>query len=520
MVDVRPLLFANALAFMMLLTAGFAKVTSDHLDSGKTIPSVATTPISTFQPSQSTTDDDQNPEQSAQDEKVSDAELDAVFADTPFETEKSSSGIDTSNLDAEALEEESIFADVPKHKGTESAPEAITAAETRASGSEAEHSGSEAMPSGSEAMPSGSQSMSVATETPSATTVPSTEVQASTTAAPEPEMEEIITRVEAPAPRRAAKPKPAAITGLLTVRSNVNEDTVLIDGKPYGPTRLDLELKPGRYEIEVAKSGYTSWRGEVNVLPGKRNTLIARLEEYTYVEYRNGEWVGGVLTGEGSYSGEDGTEYTGSFINKLFHGSGTIRYPDGTKYSGDWFEGQMQGEGAITLANGDAYIGEFKDNQFNGNGTLTKVNGDIYSGFWINGSLSGEGTLTTKQGLLYVGGFSENLFHGTGNLTYPDGTHFEGSFSNGKYHGKGTETFSSGKQYIGQFMDGQYHGQGELLNPNGSKITGTFKFGKPFGKATLTTPEGEIFTARTNEPGVCYRDKSYRATQCPPMEGW
>lgn len=522
MVDVRPLLFANALAFMMLLTAGFAKVTSDHLDSGKTIPSVATTPISTHQPSQRTTDDDQNPEQSAQDEKVSDAELDAVFADTPFETEKSSSGAAASKLDAEALEEESIFADVPKHKGTESTPEAMTTAEPSAIGTstatETVSIVTETMPAATETAPASETHGQPADGSPAS--VAESQAQASIDAAPEAEMEEIITRVEAPAPRRAAKPKPAAITGLLTVRSNVSEDTVLIDGKPYGPTRLDLELKPGRYEIEVAKSGYTSWRGEVNVLPGKRNTLIARLEEYTYVEYRNGEWVGGVLTGEGSYSGEDGTEYTGSFVNKLFHGSGTIRYPDGTKYSGDWFEGQMQGEGAITLANGDAYIGEFKDNQFNGNGTLTKVNGDIYSGFWINGSLSGEGTLTTKQGLLYVGGFSENLFHGTGNLTYPDGTHYEGSFSNGKYHGKGTETFSSGKQYIGQFMDGQYHGQGELLNPNGSKITGTFKFGKPFGKATLTTPEGEIFTARTNEPGVCYRDKSYRATQCPPMEGW
>jgi hypothetical protein len=59
-----------------------------------------------------------------------------------------------------------------------------------------------------------------------------------------------------------------------------------------------------------------------------------------------------------------------------------------------------------------------------------------------------------------------------------------------------------------------------MLNPNGSKITGTFKDGKPFGKATLTTSEGEVFTARSSEPGVCYRLKSYRATECPKLEGW
>lgn len=69
-------------------------------------------------------------------------------------------------------------------------------------------------------------------------------------------------------------------------------------------------------------------------------------------------------------------------------------------------------------------------------------------------------------------------------------------------------------------MAGKYYGAGELLNPNGGKITATFKDGKPFGQVRLTTPQGEVFTARTEQPGVCYRLKSYRATQCPPMTGW
>ncbi|PIE44409.1 MAG: PEGA domain-containing protein [Gammaproteobacteria bacterium] len=315
-------------------------------------------------------------------------------------------------------------------------------------------------------------------------------------------------------------PVAKATTGKLIVRSNVNGDMVLINGKPYGKTKLEVNLKPGRYNVEVAKPGYVSWKGATNVYLGKSSALVASLEEYTSVEYRDGQWRGGISTGEGTYIESDGTEYTGSFVNKLFHGKGAIRYPDGIKYSGDWFEGKMHGQGSLTLANGDVYIGGFRDDQFNGDGTLTKANGDIFSGFWVKGALNGDGSLTTREGLLYVGGFADNLFHGQGDLTYPDGRHYDGSFSNGKYHGKGVETFADGKQYSGQFMDGTYHGHGEILNPNGSKISGTFKFGKPYGKAKLTTPEGEIFTARTNEPGVCYREKSYRATQCPPMEGW
>jgi len=316
------------------------------------------------------------------------------------------------------------------------------------------------------------------------------------------------------------KPKPIITTGKLVIRSNVEDDTVLINGKPYGPTRLVVDLTPGSYSIEVAKNGYSSWKSDITVRKGDNTTLKARLDHYTTVDYRNGEWMNGITTGEGTYLANDDTRFEGGFVNGKFHGIGSVHYTDGTEYRGEWFEGSMQGDGTLLTSQGDNFVGLFKDNEFNGEGTLTKSNGDIYTGYWVNGSLNGQGSLTTKDGLLYVGGFSDNQFHGDGSLTYPDGRYYEGSFSKGQFHGKGTEIYANGKKYSGQFMEGKYHGKGEIMNPNGSKITGTFKFGQPFGKATLTTPQGEIFTARTTDPGVCYRLKSYRATQCPPMEGW
>lgn len=314
--------------------------------------------------------------------------------------------------------------------------------------------------------------------------------------------------------------KQAITTGKLVVRSNVTNDTVLINGKPYGPTKLDLELTPGNYSVEVAKQGYLSWKASIDIRRGSTQTINASLKQSTKVVYTNGVWKNDIKTGEGHYTKEGKFEYNGSFVNGEFHGNGSIRYANGMKYQGQWFEGKMQGKGTLTTTEGDNYIGELSDSKFNGEGTLTKATGDIYTGFWIDGVLNGQGTLTTKQGLLYVGGFADNLFHGNGSLTYPDGGHYEGSFSNGMFHGKGVETYSNGKKYVGQFIDGLYHGNGEILNPNGSKITGTFKDGKPFGKATLTTPEGEVFTARSSEPGVCYRQKSYRATECPELDGW
>jgi len=63
----------------------------------------------------------------------------------------------------------------------------------------------------------------------------------------------------------------------LTVRSNVYYDDVLINGTPYGSTRLDVLLPPGEYEVEVRKPGYTSWRDRVT-LDGAV-TVIAELTE-------------------------------------------------------------------------------------------------------------------------------------------------------------------------------------------------------------------------------------------------
>ncbi len=494
MVDVRPLLFINALAFMLLLTAGFAQVTSHKSHSGAEIPPLYTETSTIEQPT------------------ATNAEAYAQSATTGVAVEQTSQTPETTTdyvdeiTPATAASDDAIFADTPPE--TTEAPDPIFADTT-------EHS-SETMAARPEVEVTAPEEQAPAiAKTPEPAAAPAPKAPTlSKPIADKVEMEQVT--FVAPAPIVAAK----ATTGQLTIRSNVSDDMVLVNGKPYGKTRLDLTLKPGNYDIEVAKSGYVSWKGSAQIVAGKESTLIARLEEYTSVEYRNGKWRGGIISGEGVFVDSDGTEYTGSFVNKLFHGKGSIRYPDGTKYSGDWFEGKMQGRGSLTLSNGDTYIGEFREDQFNGDGTLTKANGDIYSGFWVNGALNGQGSLTTKKGLLYVGSFSDNLFHGNGNLTYPDSRHYEGGFSNGKYHGKGIETFATGKQYSGQFMDGQYHGQGEIQNPNGSKINGTFKFGQPYGKAILTTPEGEVFTARTTEPGVCYRDKSYRATTCPPMEGW
>ena len=68
-------------------------------------------------------------------------------------------------------------------------------------------------------------------------------------------------------------------TGNLIIRSNVNGDQVMINGEPKGSTKLDLELKPGVYVIEVSKKGYKTFEQSYNVVAGTEQILYAKLRK-------------------------------------------------------------------------------------------------------------------------------------------------------------------------------------------------------------------------------------------------
>ncbi|MDO6440708.1 PEGA domain-containing protein [Marinobacter sp. 2_MG-2023] len=427
MVDFRPLLFLNALALMLLVTAGFASIRNDQ-PSGEVVEAAAPTIENTAQTSTAV----------VKAVSVPPAESEAVYEPPKVNTEPF--------LIPELAE----------------APPAIASAE-----------------------------------------LPKTlNTHAADTA------------------ESSSEPVPAPKTGTLTLRSNVADDQVEINGKAYGATRLDLELAPGKYDITITKNGFQPWQQSVVLNAGKELTLVGKLEAYTSVDHQNGVWRGNVKTGDGTYIDSDNLRYEGHFVDGAFHGTGTAWYADGSRYEGDWENGRRSGEGVWRDADGSRYTGQFSADAFHGQGTLTLENGDILTGEWSQNQLNGHGSLTTADGMLYVGSFRNSDFHGRGTLTYPDGRHYEGDFSNGSFHGDGSEVFANGKKYEGEYIEGKFHGNGLLRNPNGSSIEATFRHGEPYGQVRLTTAAGEIFTARTTEPGVCYRDKSYRATQCPTLEGW
>lgn len=450
MVDFRPLLFINALAIMLLITAGFASIRDDADSAPDSVVATA----------------------SSADEK---AQADTVSGQSIQPVISNETTVPAPSSRPEPAEDDSE----PVDTGPSPAINAKTAAEQTATSAGASKRATFNIAEATDKTPE--------------------------TAAPAAEQPE-------------TPPQPA--TGKLVLRSNVIGDQVLINNQPRGATRLDLELEPGQYDVVIRKNGFKPWAETVKIAAGDNLTLRGELEAITTVAYQDGVWVGGVNTGDGTYTDSDGLRYKGAFVDGEFEGRGTAWYPDGGRYQGDWRKGKRDGEGRYRGPDGSVYTGQFNNDQFNGQGTLTRANGDILSGHWQDNRLNGHGSLTSHDGLLYVGGFRNDRFHGEGSLTYPDGRSYQGEFSNGEFQGTGTEIFASGKKYQGEYVDGKFHGKGLLLNPNGSSIEATFRYGKPYGQVKLTTPEGEVFSARTSEPGVCYRENSYRATQCPPLDGW
>lgn len=63
----------------------------------------------------------------------------------------------------------------------------------------------------------------------------------------------------------------------LTLRSNVRDDEVFINGVSYGSTRLDVSLPAGSYDVEIRKTGYQTYTRNIDLK--RSQTLRANLRK-------------------------------------------------------------------------------------------------------------------------------------------------------------------------------------------------------------------------------------------------
>jgi hypothetical protein len=167
----------------------------------------------------------------------------------------------------------------------------------------------------------------------------------------------------------------------------------------------------------------------------------------------------------------DGSRYSGSRKDGLYHGLGTLTSANGdTIYTGHFRYGAYDGHGNLTVQNGAGYtiyIGEFRRGVFHGSGSLTYPNGTSYAGQFQNGVFHGEGIFIS--GIYGASGqFQNNLLHGKGTVLIKDIQTYFGDVKNGLYDGRGLLIdYSKGTSYDGEFQNNFYNGEGKLTFSNG-----------------------------------------------------
>jgi hypothetical protein len=256
------------------------------------------------------------------------------------------------------------------------------------------------------------------------------------------------------------------------------------------------------------------------------------IDEYT------GNFVGGKREGIGFILYDDGSFYSGCFVNDKRHGFGKMVDPNritiyegewrndnvycntytgetnkfgtphgnGTmqyakfknrqiiptdKYSGTFINGNRTGLGSMTYFNGDQYEGEWLDNRPHGEGMMIYHNGNVYIGSFKSGDPFGMGIMTYSDGRLYSGEF-DVLPSGQGSMRYPDRSSYKGMFDeDSRLSGYGVMTYFDGNQYHGMWDRNKKHGKGTMYYPDGTFDEGEWIRDKKISNEEITSSDSK-----------------------------
>lgn len=212
------------------------------------------------------------------------------------------------------------------------------------------------------------------------------------------------------------------------------------DGKKYvGQFQNDVRWGSGTMYYAQGDSYTGEWKNDVREGQGTINNPNGDLTNYT------GQWSADVYFGNGTATLKDGTKLEGWFNNNA--GNGTIGYLNRDKYLGQW-DGNWKrsGQGKMFYNNGTIYSGDWLNGLKQGYGSYNWVNGKSYTGYWDNDKKSGQGILTLINGEKYSGEFSNDTYNGKGTYIWSSGQKYTGEWSDGKFNGRGILSFSNKAQ--------------------------------------------------------------------------
>lgn len=79
----------------------------------------------------------------------------------------------------------------------------------------------------------------------------------------------------------------------------------------------------------------------------------------------------------------NGNHYVGDMKGSKRHGFGTYTWgDDGTIYTGGWVNNEMSGQGTTTFKNGNKFVGTFFRNNIHGRGRMETLNREVIEGVW------------------------------------------------------------------------------------------------------------------------------------------
>jgi len=94
-------------------------------------------------------------------------------------------------------------------------------------------------------------------------------------------------------------------------------------------------------------------------------------------------------------------QYRGEMVNGRAHGHGIFVDQTGLRYDGEWISGLMEGEGQLLLPNGDVYRGGFKAGRLHGQGLFIDAAGRVYEGGFAEGLRDGAARVAEPNGQVF-----------------------------------------------------------------------------------------------------------------------
>jgi hypothetical protein len=157
--------------------------------------------------------------------------------------------------------------------------------------------------------------------------------------------------------KASPRPAPQLNTGKLTIRSNVNDDTVRLNGENKGSTRLDLNLKTGIYALEVSKKGYDTWEHNIEIKAGSEQTVYAKLKRIAVSASKPDKLNNSIISPISNWKGSAIDETCGGASSNLTLSSDKTGYLSGKASDSEgenyYIYGSLKSNGMILTANGD-----------------------------------------------------------------------------------------------------------------------------------------------------------------------